>query len=67
VLVPPEQGSNPAYLGDPYLIAKHLAGNAACFISHASAMEIHRMVTQPHICHIRLQHETPPHANAGWH
>ena len=42
VLVPPEQGTNTAYLGDPYLIAKHLAGNAPCFISHASAMEIHR-------------------------
>lgn len=47
MLVPPEQGSDPAYLGNPYLIAKHLAGNAPCFISHAYAMEIYRMVTQP--------------------
>ncbi len=47
VIVPPELGSNTEYSGDPYLTAGRLAGRAPCFISHASAMEIHRMVTQP--------------------
>ena len=49
VIIPPELGSTSEYAGDPYLTAKRLAGNAPCFISHASAMEIHRMVTQPQL------------------
>ena len=47
IVVPPELGSSSEYAGDPYLTAKSLAGTAPCFISHGSAMEIHRMVTQP--------------------
>jgi predicted transcriptional regulator of viral defense system len=47
VVVPPELGSATEYSGDPYLAARRLAGDAPSFISHASAMEIHRMVTQP--------------------
>jgi predicted transcriptional regulator of viral defense system len=46
-IVPPELGSAPEYAGNPYLTARRLAGSTPCFISHASAMEIHRMVTQP--------------------
>jgi predicted transcriptional regulator of viral defense system len=42
-------GSTSEYAGDPFLTAKRLAGAAPCFISHASAMEIHRMVTQPQL------------------
>jgi hypothetical protein len=49
VIVPPELGSTSEYAGDPYLTAKRLAGDAPCFISHGSAMEIHRMVTQPRL------------------
>ncbi len=49
VIVPQELGSTSEYAGDPYLTAKRLAGSAPCFISHASAMEIHRMVTQPQL------------------
>jgi predicted transcriptional regulator of viral defense system len=49
VIVPPEMGSVSEYAGDPYLTAKKLAGDAPSFISHASAMEIHRMVTQPQL------------------
>ena len=49
VIVPPELGSAKEYSGDPYLTASKLAGNAPVFISHASAMEIHRMVTQPQL------------------
>jgi predicted transcriptional regulator of viral defense system len=47
VIIPPEFGSSADYAGNPFLTAHRLAGNAHCFISHASAMEIHRMVTQP--------------------
>ena len=49
VIVPPELGSTKEYAGDPYLTATKLAGDAPVFISHASAMEIHRMVTQPQL------------------
>jgi len=49
VIVPPELGSTVEYVADPYLTATRLAGNAPCFISHASAMEVHRMVTQPQL------------------
>ena len=49
VIIPPELGSITEYAGDPFLTAQSLVGNAPCFISHASAMEIHRMVTQPQL------------------
>jgi predicted transcriptional regulator of viral defense system len=49
VIVPPELGSSAEYAGNPYLVAERLAGDAPCFISHASAMELHRMVTQPQL------------------
>jgi predicted transcriptional regulator of viral defense system len=48
-IVPAELGSSVEYSGNPYLVAQRLAGNAPCFVSHASAMEIHRMVTQPQL------------------
>src|SRR5262245_42001015 len=47
VIVPPELGSTREYAGNPYLVAQRLAAGAPFFISHSSAMEIHRMVTQP--------------------
>jgi predicted transcriptional regulator of viral defense system len=49
ILVPPEMGSATEYSGNPYLVAQRLAAEAPSFISHASAMEIHRMVTQPQL------------------
>src|SRR5260370_35450297 len=47
VIVPPELGSSSEYAGNPYLVALYLAADAPFFLSHASAMELHRMVTQP--------------------
>jgi predicted transcriptional regulator of viral defense system len=47
VLVPPELGSATEFSGNPYLTARELAGGRDYYISHASAMELHRMVTQP--------------------
>jgi predicted transcriptional regulator of viral defense system len=48
-IVPPELGSVTEYADNPYLIARRVAGAAPCFISHGSAMEIHRMVTEPQL------------------
>ena len=47
VLVPPELGRATEFAGNPYIIARQLAAGAEYFISHASAMELHQMVTQP--------------------
>jgi len=47
VLVPPELGRTGEYSGNPYVAARELAAAADYYISHASAMELHRMVTQP--------------------
>lgn len=47
VIVPPELGSSVEYAGNPYLVARYLVAGTPYFLSHASAMELHRMVTQP--------------------
>ena len=47
VLVPPELGSAREFSGNPYVVARELAAGADYYISHASAMELHRMTTQP--------------------
>jgi predicted transcriptional regulator of viral defense system len=49
VIVPPELGSSIEYSGNPYVVARYLAGSVPYFLSHASAMELHRMVTQPQL------------------
>lgn len=49
ILVPYELGRERDYLGDPLVVARELAGDPAYYISHASAMETHRMVTQPQL------------------
>jgi predicted transcriptional regulator of viral defense system len=48
-LVPFELGNTGEYVGDPYLIAKSLVHGDDYFLSHRSAMELHRMVTQPQL------------------
>ncbi|MEK7403750.1 MAG: type IV toxin-antitoxin system AbiEi family antitoxin [Acidobacteriota bacterium] len=47
VLVPPELGRAGEFFGNPYVVARELVAGADYYISHASAMELHRMVTQP--------------------
>jgi predicted transcriptional regulator of viral defense system len=48
-LVPPELGQESEYLGNPYLVARELMGGKPYYLSHASAMDIHDMVTQPQL------------------
>jgi len=64
VIVPPELGSSVEYSGNPYLVARYLASDAAYFLSHQ------RVGTSPHgdaaaACHIRLQHQTHSQPNAA--
>jgi predicted transcriptional regulator of viral defense system len=47
VIVPPELGSSAEYAGNPYLVTRYLVDDTPYFLSHATAMELHRMVTQP--------------------
>lgn len=46
-LIPFEMGRATEYVGDPYVIAREMCAGRTYFLSHASAMELHRMVTQP--------------------
>jgi predicted transcriptional regulator of viral defense system len=48
-LVPLELGRESEYLGNPYVVARELMGGKPYFLSHASAMDIHNMVTQPQL------------------
>ena len=46
-LVPFELGWATQHIDSPYLIAHELVGGAHYFLSHSTALELHRMVTQP--------------------
>lgn len=48
-LVPFELGQTREHLGNPYLVARELAGGKDYYLSHASAMDIHGMTTQPQL------------------
>ncbi len=49
ILVPFELGRERQYLGNPYVVARELAGAKDYYVSHASAMDIHGMTTQPQL------------------
>lgn len=49
VLVPFELGHERQYLGNPYVVARALVGGEKYYLSHASAMDIHQMTTQPQL------------------
>jgi predicted transcriptional regulator of viral defense system len=48
-LVPAELGRESEYFGNPYVVARELMGGKPYYLSHASAMDIHDMVTQPQL------------------
>lgn len=49
ILVPFELGREREYLGNPYLVAREIAGGKEYYLSYASAMDLHGMVTQPQL------------------
>ncbi len=49
ILVPSELGHERDYLGNPYIVGREIVGESDYYISHASAMDIHQMVTQPQL------------------
>src|SRR6185295_6137390 len=49
ILVPFELGREREYLGSPYVVARELADTPDYYVSHASAMDLHQMVTQPQL------------------
>jgi predicted transcriptional regulator of viral defense system len=61
ILVPFELGREREYLGNPYLVARELAAGRPYFLSHASAMDLHGMVTQPQL----VVYVTTPRAVRG--
>jgi predicted transcriptional regulator of viral defense system len=48
-LVPQELGREREYLGNPYVVGRELMAGKPYYLSHASAMDIHNMVTQPQL------------------
>jgi predicted transcriptional regulator of viral defense system len=49
ILVPFELGKETEYIGNPLVVAGEIVGRKDYFLSHATAMEIHRGVTQPQL------------------
>jgi len=49
ILVPFELGREREYLGNPYVVAREIAGGDEYYVSHASAMDLHGMITQPRL------------------
>lgn len=49
ILVPFELGRTQEFLGSPIVVAGALVGGRDYYVSHASAMDIHQMVTQPQL------------------
>ncbi len=65
-LVPFELGRATEYVGDPYVIAREMCEGRSYFLSHASAMELHRMVTQPQFSiYVSSTFRTPPRSVRG--
>ncbi len=49
VLVPLELGQAREYMGNPFVIARELMRGKDYYLSHATAMELHGMLTQPQL------------------
>ena len=66
-LVPFELGRATEHVDSPYLIARELAGAAPYFLSHATAMELHRMTTQPVLTiHVSCTRRVRPQTAGGY-
>lgn len=49
ILVPFELGRESEYLGNPLVVAREIVDRKSYYLSYGTAMEIHRMVTQPRL------------------
>lgn len=49
ILVPFELGKERQYLGSPLVVAREMMNGEDYYLSHATAMEIHGMLTQPYL------------------
>lgn len=49
ILVPFEMGKESKYIGNPYIVAHEIMREKDYYLSHATAMEIHGLVTQPQL------------------
>jgi predicted transcriptional regulator of viral defense system len=66
-LVPFELGRATEHIGSPYLIAAEVAGNAPYFLSHGTALELHRMLTQPNLTiHVSCTRRIRPQTIGGY-
>ena len=66
-LVPFELGRATEHVESPYLIAREVAGNASYFLSHGTALELHRMVTQPNFTiHVSCTRRIRPQTIGGY-
>ncbi len=65
-LIPFEMGRATEYVDDPYVIAREMCEGHPYFLSHASAMELHRLVTQPQFTfYVSSTMRTPPRSVHG--
>lgn len=66
-LVPFELGRATEHVDSPYLIARELARTAPYFLSHGTAFELHRMVTQPNFTiYVSCTRRVRPQAVGGY-
>jgi len=66
-LVPFELGRTTEHIGNPYLIAREVAGNAPYYLSHGTALELHRMLTQPNLTiHVSCTRRIRPQTIGGY-
>ncbi len=49
ILVPYELGNEQQYVGNPFVVAREIMNSQDYYLSHATAMEIHGMLTQPQL------------------
>ena len=66
VLVPFEFGHVRQFIGNPYAVAHELAGGRHYYLSHATAMDIRKMLTQPqHTIYVTTLRTIPRQQIAG--
>ena len=67
-LVPFELGRATEHVDSPYLIARELAGTSSWFLSHGTALELHRMTAQPALTiYVSCTRRVRPQTAGGYH